>query len=76
MTWKRRGEASSLPAPRVEGRGCIFTYAVETERRFDPCNAVDLEGTHQGGDAHYEVSMGCLGLGHCTVVWSRSLRRC
>src|SRR4051812_42258708 len=36
----------------------IFTYAVETERRFYLCNAVDLKVRSEGGDVYYEVSMG------------------
>ena len=35
----------------------IFTYAVETERRFYLCNAVDLKVRSEGGDVYYEVSM-------------------
>ena len=35
----------------------IFTYAVETERRFYLCNAVDLKVRTEGGDVSYEVSM-------------------
>lgn len=36
----------------------IFKYAVETERRFYLCNAVDLKVRSEGGDVYYEVSMG------------------
>ena len=36
----------------------IFTYAVETERRFYLCNAVDVKVRTEGGDVYYEVSMG------------------
>ena len=36
----------------------IFTYAVETERRFYLCNAVDLKVRTEGGDVYYEGSMG------------------
>ena len=36
----------------------IFTYAVETERRFYLCNAVDLKVRTEGSDVYYEVSMG------------------
>ncbi len=36
----------------------IFNYAVETERRFYLCNAVDLKVRTEGGDVYYEVSMG------------------
>ena len=36
----------------------IFTYAVETARRFYLCNAVDLKVRTEGGDVYYEVSMG------------------
>jgi hypothetical protein len=35
----------------------IFTYAVETERRFYLCNVVDLKVRSEGGDVYYEVSM-------------------
>ncbi|AZZ39206.1 DUF2469 domain-containing protein [Acidipropionibacterium jensenii] len=35
----------------------IFTYAVETERRFYLCNAVDLKVRTEGNDVYYEVSM-------------------
>ncbi|MBE6477758.1 MAG: DUF2469 family protein [Propionibacteriaceae bacterium] len=35
----------------------IFTYAVETERRFYLCNAVDLKVRTEGGDVYYEVSL-------------------
>ena len=35
----------------------IFKYAVETERRFYLCNAVDLKVRTEGGDVYYEVSM-------------------
>ncbi len=35
----------------------IFTYAVETERRFYLCNAVDVKVRTEGGDVYYEVSM-------------------
>jgi len=45
----------------------IFTYAVETERRFYLCNAVDLKVRTEGGDVYYEVSMGDPGSGICTV---------
>jgi hypothetical protein len=31
----------------------IFTYAVETERRFYLCNAVDLKVRTEGGDVYY-----------------------
>ncbi|MDR1790832.1 MAG: DUF2469 domain-containing protein [Propionibacteriaceae bacterium] len=36
----------------------IFKYAVETERRFYLCNAVDLKVRTEGTDVYYEVSMG------------------
>jgi len=36
----------------------IFTYAVETERRFYLCNTVDLKVRSEGGDIFYEVTMG------------------
>ncbi|MDR2619810.1 MAG: DUF2469 domain-containing protein [Propionibacteriaceae bacterium] len=36
----------------------IFTYAVETERRFYLCNKVDLKVRTEGGDVYYEVSLG------------------
>ena len=36
----------------------LFSYVVETERRFYLCNAVDLKVRTEGSDVHYEVSMG------------------
>ncbi|MDR1853233.1 MAG: DUF2469 domain-containing protein [Propionibacteriaceae bacterium] len=36
----------------------IFKYAVETERRFYLCNAVDLKVRTEGTDVYYEVSIG------------------
>lgn len=36
----------------------IFTYAVETERRFYLCNAVECLVRTEGSDVYYEVSMG------------------
>ena len=36
----------------------LFSYVVETERRFYLCNAVDLKVRTEGGDVYYEVSMG------------------
>jgi hypothetical protein len=36
----------------------IFTYAVETERRFYLCNNVDVKVRTEGGDVYYEVTMG------------------
>ena len=33
----------------------IFTYAVETERRFYLCNAVDLKVRTEGGDVYYDA---------------------
>jgi hypothetical protein len=35
----------------------IFTYAVETERRFYLCNAVDVKVRSETGDAYFEVSL-------------------
>lgn len=35
----------------------IFTYAVETERRFYLCNEVSLNVRTEGSDVYYEVSM-------------------
>ena len=35
----------------------IFTYAVETERRFYLCNAVDLKVRTEADDVFFEVSM-------------------
>lgn len=35
----------------------LFTFAVETERRFYLCNSVDLKVRTEGGDVYYEVSM-------------------
>lgn len=43
----------------------IFTYAVETERRFYLCNAVDLKvRTEGGGRLLRGLDGGRLGLGH------------
>ena len=36
----------------------IFTYAVETVRRFFLCTGVDLQVRTEGCDVYYEVSMG------------------
>lgn len=36
----------------------IFTYAVETDRRFYLCNVVDLKVRTEGAEVFYEVSMG------------------
>jgi len=36
----------------------IFTWAVETDRRFYLCNSVELKVRTEGGDVYYEVSMG------------------
>ena len=33
----------------------IFTYAVETERRFYLCNAVDLKVRTEGGDMYLSL---------------------
>ena len=35
----------------------IFTYAVETERRFYLCNAVDLQVRNPDGDMYFELRM-------------------
>ena len=35
----------------------MFTYVVETERRFYLCNAVDLKVRTEGGDVYFEVTM-------------------
>ena len=35
----------------------IFTYAVETERRFYLCNAVDLQIRNPDGDMYFELRM-------------------
>ena len=35
----------------------IFTYAVETERRFYLCNQVDVKARTEAGDVFFEVSM-------------------
>ena len=35
----------------------IFTYAVETERRFYLANAVDLKVRSDGGEVYFEVTM-------------------
>ena len=46
----------------------IFTYAVETERRFYLCNAVDLKVRTEGSDVYYEVSMAdAWGVGHVST---------
>src|SRR6478609_5263347 len=35
----------------------IFTYVVETDRRFYLCNQVDLKVRTESGDAYFEVTM-------------------
>ena len=35
----------------------IFTYVVETDRRFYLCNRVDLKVRTESGDAYFEVTM-------------------
>lgn len=35
----------------------IFTYAVETERRFYLCNAVDVKVRSDSGEVYFDVSM-------------------
>lgn len=35
----------------------IFTYVVETERRFYLCNTVDLKVRTETGEAYFEVTM-------------------
>ena len=35
----------------------IFTWAVETDRRFYLCNSVDMKVRTEGGDVYYEVTM-------------------
>lgn len=35
----------------------IFTYVVETDRRFYLCNAVDVKVRSETGDAYFEVTM-------------------
>ena len=35
----------------------IFKYVVETDRRFYLCNAVDVKGRSETGDAYFEVTM-------------------
>ena len=35
----------------------IFTYAVETERRFYLCNSVDVKVRGDGGEVYFDVSM-------------------
>src|SRR4051794_36423749 len=35
----------------------IFTYVVETDRRFYLCNSVDLKVRTESGDAYFEVTM-------------------
>ena len=35
----------------------IFTYVVETDRRFYLCNSVDVQVRAEGGDSYFEVTM-------------------
>ncbi|TNC22589.1 DUF2469 domain-containing protein [Mumia zhuanghuii] len=35
----------------------IFTYVVETDRRFYLCNSVDVKVRSETGDAYFEVTM-------------------
>ena len=35
----------------------IFTYAVETERRFYLCNSVDVKVRSDGGEVYFDVTM-------------------
>ncbi|MFD1827398.1 MULTISPECIES: DUF2469 domain-containing protein [Mumia] len=35
----------------------IFTFVVETDRRFYLCNAVDVKVRSETGDAYFEVTM-------------------
>ncbi|KHL15821.1 uncharacterized protein DUF2469 [Mumia flava] len=35
----------------------IFTYVVETDRRFYLCNSVDVKVRSESGDAYFEVTM-------------------
>ena len=35
----------------------IFTYVVETDRRFYLCNAVDLKARTENGEVFFEVTM-------------------
>ena len=35
----------------------IFTYVVETDRRFYLCNGVDVKVRSETGDAYFEVTM-------------------
>ena len=35
----------------------IFTYVVETDRRFYLCNNVDVKVRSESGDAYFEVTM-------------------
>ena len=41
----------------------LFTYVVETERRFYLCNAVDMKGRSDGGEVFFDVTM------HDAWVW-------
>lgn len=41
----------------------IFTYAVETERRFYLCNSVDMKVRSDGGEVFFDVTM------HDAWVW-------
>ncbi|MCQ9388031.1 DUF2469 domain-containing protein [Brevibacterium sp. 50QC2O2] len=36
----------------------LFTYVVETERRFYLCNSVDLKAHHESDDVYFELSLG------------------
>ena len=36
----------------------IFTYVVETDRRFYLCNSVDVKARSDSGDVFFEVTMG------------------
>ncbi|WP_101651793.1 DUF2469 domain-containing protein [Brevibacterium ihuae] len=35
----------------------LFTYVVETERRFYLANAVDLKAHHDSGDVYFELTL-------------------
>lgn len=41
----------------------LFTYVVETERRFYLANAVDLQAHHESGDVYFELTL------HDAWVW-------
>src|SRR4051794_9623829 len=60
---ERRGsrevrDRDGAPAlPRVPRRGGLFSYVVETERRFYLANDVKVEIRNAGSDVYFEVAM-------------------